>query len=298
MALRNRKIKINIVGAGKVGATLALMLHKQGHEIASVVSQTRKSAQRCARLVHCKRYGTNFSLLHQEADFFLIATPDDAIEEVTKKIAHHITQPSFNSYAAHTSGLQTSESLQALADLGARTFSLHPIQSFPANVTPTKQVSMMKHVTFGFEGEAGTKRFALWLVRQLDGRMLVIPKETKNLYHIACVFASNYLLATLAVTEKLGTHFSKRPLDPFQGLINQSIENLTRGSIQEVLTGPIVRGDVGTIKTHISALTKHHPEMLPIYTQLGLQVLEIVREKNVLPDTKEALLKKILMGSE
>lgn len=291
MPLPKRIIAINIIGAGRVGTTLAVMLSKKGHRISSIISHSSKSAKKCAQLVGCRNHGNDLSLIQQDADLTLIATPDDVVESVVGELRVILRTTRKKVYVAHTSGSKTSEVLSPLTEFGGRIFSIHPIQSFPLRFDSSKQVSIMKGITYGFEGEKKCESFARWLVKELNGkRMLIIPKERKNLYHIACVFASNYLLTTLSVTEELGKHFEKNPLDPFFPLIEQSVHNLKRRRIEDALSGPIVRGDLDTVRSHLNDLKACYPELVPLYAHLGLQLLRI----SSLEDGKKSKIKEVL----
>lgn len=289
-----KPLHVSIIGAGKVGTTLAALLHRNGYDIASVISLHRSSAKRCARLVRCSKYSSNIADISPLTQFILIAVPEENIQQVAQRLSKVRAIDFSRLYVAHTSGVLSSEALKPLAAVGAKTFSLHPIQSFPRNISLTKQQHMMNGVPYGFEGSSRHIAFAKRIVRALNGRFLVVPKEKKILYHIACVFASNYVVSVLGALEELAgeLRFSK-PLKPFERLMKSSMENALRDGAVNALTGPVSRGSIETIKLHLNELSGNK-KLKKLYRSLGAQALELARRQGKLTSTKRKILNGVL----
>ena len=290
-------LKVTVVGAGSVGSVLSLMLNRRGHSIVSVISNSRKSARDLAQLVHCKNAGDKVSAISPETTFMLITTPENAVERVALSISG-ITLAFAKIFVAHTSGALSSDVLSSLADRGARTFSFHPIQTFPANGRSSFPLSSMKDVWYGFEGPTNTRPLARRLTKILGGRFLEVPKEKKVLYHLACVFASNYPVAILGAVERLAQQVSGGDIVPFQKLFESSSQNAFRMSASKALTGPISRGSTSIIHRHMAELSSKEPELLRMYSSLGLFALEILREKGILKDDDMRHIESLLSGND
>jgi len=277
---------ISVIGAGKVGSTLAVMLHRSGYRIVSVVSKNKKSVRKLANIVGCKKYSDSLSAIHPATKIILLAVPEEAVPGIAEEIASR-SHLHFKQLAVfHTSGLLTSDALLPLHRKGAMVFSLHPIQSFPKGLTLDHQLARMKQVAYGFEGIKAALPLARQLVKAVDGKLVQIPKEEKILYHIACVIASNYSIALLGAVEKLAKQIGGGiRLSHFKPLVMTSIENAFRLTPDRALTGPIVRGSVETIEMHMRELRKSDRSLMAVYRQNGLQALNMaVLRKSLKPN--------------
>ncbi|MBI3579093.1 MAG: DUF2520 domain-containing protein [Ignavibacteriales bacterium] len=285
---------MSIIGAGKVGTTLAALFHRNGCNIASVISLHSATAKRCARLVGCSTYSNTVADISPLTRFILIAVPEEHIQQVAQRLSKIRALDFSRLYVAHTSGVLSSDALKPLAAVGAKTFSLHPIQSFPRNISLAKQQQLMNGISYGFEGQSIHIAFARRIVRALKGRFLVVPKEGKILYHIACVVASNYVVSVLGALEELakGLKFSKG-LKPFEKLMSSSMENALRDGAVKALTGPIARGSVETLQLHLKELSRNK-KLKTLYRSLGLYTLELARKQRKLTTTKRKILKRVL----
>lgn len=291
-----KPLQISIIGAGKVGTSLAVLLHRNGYHIASVISSHRSSAKRCARLVGCSKYSSNIANISPLSQFILIAVPEEKIQEVAQCLSTLRDIDFSRLYVAHTSGVLSSEALKPLAPLGAKTFSLHPIQSFPRSISLAKQLQMLNGISYGFEGPSKNILFARHIVRALNGKFLVVPKEKKILYHIACVFASNYMVSVLGALEELAESLKfSQGLKPFEKLILASIENALCNGAARALTGPIARGSTGTIKLHLNELSGNK-KLRTLYRSLGLSTLELASKQGKLTKVEREILRRVLSG--
>lgn len=284
--------RVSLIGAGSVGTALAVRLAESGYTIASVISRTRSSARRCAGLVRCARFSNRLTDL-APADLYLLAVPDARLSDVARAMADSRYLPLASSIAAHTSGSFTSDVLSPIRVRNARVCSLHPLQSFPRSSSVTDRVRALDGITYSFEGDDSARAPMRALVRTLGGRMIIVPKEEKILYHIACVVASNYLVAMLGAAEVLFPGSSKKAARMhLTRLVESSVAHALQTSPDEALTGPISRGDVELVRRHVAELKKRRRDFLQLYRVLGLQSLRLAARH--LPRSVVASLRRIL----
>ena len=286
---------ISIIGAGKVGTTLTVLFHRAGYRIASVISREQKSAKKLANLVGCRSFSSSIIDIANSTQILIIATPEEAISDVVRQLVNH---PSLNFrkiVVFHTSGVITSDVLLPLHYRGAIVFSLHPIQTFPKDLTLANQLQRIENIYYGFEGTNKAFQQASYLVKVLGGKIIRIPKEKKILYHIACVVASNYSVALLGMVEEvLALVGGDVRLKHFAPLIKSSIENAILLTPKKALTGPIARGSISTIECHLRELFKKDKHLALQYRQLGRQVLQWTSIQKMLTQETKQKLKKLL----
>src|SRR5580704_3979137 len=130
MLSRRMPRTISIIGAGRVGQTLARRLRQFGWRIGAVVTQSKKSSQAAVRAIGA---GTPLDRLTPEAlaaDVLLITTPDGALENAAKSLAKFPAEKYRGKIALHTSGALDRRVLAPLARRGIATGSIHPMQTF------------------------------------------------------------------------------------------------------------------------------------------------------------------------
>ena len=274
--LHKNQTAMSVIGAGRVGSTLAMLSYRAGYRIASVISHKKNSARILACLVKCKIYSNSLFDIHPATRIILIAVPEDDILGIAKEISKlaHIDCSKLTVF--HTSGSLTSDALLPLRLKGAITFSLHPNQTFSQISTLAHQLAQMQKVTYGFEGDKETIPFARRLVKDFYGNIVIISKEEKILYHIACVFASNYSVALLGAIDDLVKYIGGGiTLEHFKPIVRTSIENAFEQTPKMALTGPIARGSSKVIAHHLLELRKTDKPMALLYQQIGLQALKM-----------------------
>lgn len=224
--------------------------------------------------------GTPFTNNVECASFgnlIFICVPDREIEKVSKELSSSKLNWK-GKYVFHCSGLLTSDLLIPLKKKGAFTASFHPIQSF-AQKKPDE--NKFKGIYFGIEGEGEAIILAKEIIQHLEGKYLILSKENKPFYHLACTIASNFLIAILNLAMELMKEINlseELTFQSLQPLIQGTIENADKLGVKSALTGPVVRGDIDTIKSHLKALKKN-PNELRIYQELSLYALNITQSK-------------------
>ncbi len=264
-----KRLRISIVGAGRLGTALGGALRDAGHAIEVVVAAHPASARRAAKAIGKGALAATAGQLqnpesdaHQKlarSELVIIATPDAAIHSVADDLADALTNrgPKLKKVARtalHTSGAMSAQVLGPLRDYGFAVGSFHPLVSVAGENSNTE---LFRDVYFCVEGEVRAVRLARMLVTQLGGRSFTIGPEFKPLYHASAVMASGHVTALfdLAVTMLrecgLSTAEAQRVLRP---LLSSAAKNLQKKTPAEALTGPYARGDLETVREHLNSL--------------------------------------------
>jgi predicted short-subunit dehydrogenase-like oxidoreductase (DUF2520 family) len=274
-------MRIGFIGAGAVGAALAQALSAAGYNIASISSRSPDRAGRLARRLPDCRAEADPQAVVDVADLVFLTVPDDAIAEVCAELKW-----TSGKTAIHCSGALTREALSTAAAMGARTGSFHPMQTFSSDDEPKDRLF---GVMFGVEATDQLRATLEEMSRHVGGWPLALNSEDKIRYHLAGVFASNYLTTLADLAADMLHSLGPSRDDALRGLlplIHGSVENLASDGPERGLTGPIARGDAGTIERHLDTLAASDPHTLQLYVQLGLRTLTLAERGGGL-DRKE-----------
>ena len=254
-----------VVGAGRVGTSLAVLWRRGGHRIVAVAGGAA-TPERAARFL------PEVPVLDpvgaaKAAEVVVIATPDAVIGPVCEEMAAAGALDGANA-VVHASGATTLDALATAAAAGATTLSVHPLQTCP---TVEAGVERIPGSTFAVtattdDGYVLGER----LVVDAGGRPVRIDDERKPLYHAAAVFASNYLVTVSALAEELGLAAGiEDPIAAFAPLQEATLANIARVGPAEALTGPAVRGDAITLQRNLEALQRYAPDAIRSYVVLA-----------------------------
>jgi len=254
---------VAVVGAGRVGTALAVLLARAGHRLVAV-------SGRDATRARTEKFLPGVTVIPaveavREAELVLIGVPDDAIGEAATGIADALRP---GAHVAHLSGSAPLSDLDAVALAGARVLSLHPLQTFPdvqAGIARLPQSFVA--VTASEDDEY---LLAEGLVGDIGARSFRVPDDRKPLYHAAAVFCSNYLTVTQRVAELLFTLAGvEDSVEMFEPLARSTLDNVFELGPANALTGPAARGDAGTIRRNLEALSAEAPHSVPAYVELA-----------------------------
>lgn len=276
---------IGIIGAGKVGSTLARLLYKAEYEITAIYSQTPENARTLAEKTDAT-IANDMQTVVENANLVLLTVADDAIESA----AGQLTDCDWQEKAiVHTSGAAGIEKLQALVDTGAMVGSLHPAFPF-ADV----ESAIEKLAGASFAIEAPHEQLRVWLqeiVSALDGQVILIPEGKKALYHAALVIASNYTVTLYAIAQEMlqGLDTDSEAIDnALTALVRATVENIASQGIPDALTGPLSRADTGTIQSHLSAIDDS--TLTTAYIALTRLSFPMLHQRGINTHTLEKLL--------
>ena len=255
----------------------------------AVSSRTLASAERLAgRIAGCRVCRTAQDVANA-AKIVFVTTPDDAIAKVAAEVKWHVGQTVVHCSGAHSSGI-----LEPAEHYGATTGCFHPLQTF-AGID--QAIDNIPGSTFALEAQEPLLATLKNMATDLGGEWVILQPGDKVLYHAAAVFASNYLVTLVKLATDLWQTFgvpreqATRALMP---LLRGSLNNIANVGLPNCLTGPIARGDSGTIKKHLNALEKAGSPLLDIYRELGLHTIPIALEKGKIDAQRAEELQNLL----
>lgn len=283
----------SIVGAGRLGTVLGSALVRRGWQAEVIVDRNARAARGSRSIIGRGRVSTSPAAAAKARGAVIIAVPDDALGRVASALARSGGSWA-GRYVFHTSGLLPARVLAPLAERGARIASLHPVQTFPRKDAPA---SVFKGITWGVEGDPAAVETAEEIVRTLRGNVLLLSEKEKPLYHAACTLASNALIAlewTAADVLRRAGVSEEAAAGTLFPLLQGTLQNVKSFGLEKALTGPILRGDVATVRKHLEALGGN-PGTKQIYAVLGKQTLRLA-VKSGLPPGRVRALKRLLEG--
>jgi len=291
---KNAKDAVTILGLGKVGTAVGFFLRKAGYPIAAVSALPIESA----------RSGVEFTGGAMLADYteaagrgriILITTVDDAIAPVCEKITRGGSVGP-GKKVVHMSGACGLDVLGSARKAGASVACIHPMQSF-ADVQ--NAIRNIPGSAFGVTADVEIEAWALQIVRDLGGKAFIIADEDKPLYHAAACMASNYLVTLMHLTEGIYRRIGLSQDDAlkvFWPLVRGTLQNIESQGTVHSLTGPISRGDIGTLKRHLEAFAGKFPELDTLYRTMGLQTADLGVKKGTLSPERAHEIKMLLAG--
>ncbi len=268
---------MSIVGAGNLGTALALTLPGVGCEIKFIATRrkNRTAAHTKALARKLKARLVELGKEPLDTDLVWITVPDDAIAQVASQLAG--AQDWKGRIVLHSSGALTSDELAPLRAKGARVASVHPMMTFVRGSVPK-----MAGVSFAVEGDVVATRTAKQIVERLGGQAFPIRKQNKVLYHAFGSFTSPLVIALMASLEQvaLAAGVKKRDIKRVMlPLLSQTLRNYLQQDAALAFSGPLVRGDVATVRKHLDELKKV-PEAREVYVALAKAALKSLPVKN------------------
>jgi predicted short-subunit dehydrogenase-like oxidoreductase (DUF2520 family) len=259
--MRREPLRVGIVGAGRVGAALGAALAAAGHHIVAASGDSVDSRRRIARLLPSAEVLTPDQVAAR-AEFLILSVPDDALAGVAGAIA-----PRPGQIVAHTSGAHGLGVLAPAVVAGARPLALHPAMTFTGTRVDLKR--LRDGVSFGVTAPPDLRPFAEMIVRDLDGVIEWIPEERRALYHAALAHGANHLVTLVnEAMDRLRDAGVDDPARVLSPLLYAALDNTLRLG-DAALTGPVSRGDAGTVARHLAVLGTTAPESVPPYLALA-----------------------------
>jgi predicted short-subunit dehydrogenase-like oxidoreductase (DUF2520 family) len=261
-----RRPTVSIVGPGNLGSALALTLASAGYPVKFLVVRPGGTGGRHAKAL-AKRTQAQLVMLGEQSldtDIVWLTVPDDSIAEISRALA--ASQDWKGKFVFHSSGALTSAELASLRKQGARVASAHPMMTFVRGGAPE-----MAGVSFALEGDAAAVRMARSIVKDLGANPFVVKKQNKVLYHVFGSFASPLVIALMATMEQVAAAGGIRKQDikaVMVPLLWQTLRNYLQKDAGAAFSGPLVRGDVATVRKHLSELKKL-PEAREVYVALA-----------------------------
>jgi predicted short-subunit dehydrogenase-like oxidoreductase (DUF2520 family) len=272
---------VAVVGAGRVGTALAVLLARAGHRLVAV-------SGRDATRARTEKFLPGVTVIPaveavRDAELVLVGVPDDAIAETAETIAGAVRE---GSHVAHLSGSAPLSDLDPVVLAGSQALALHPMQTFPDVETGIARLPQSFFAVTAAEDHG--YELAERLVGDVGGRSFRLPDDRKALYHAAAVFCSNYLAVTQRVAELLFNLAGlEEPVPMFEPLARSTLDNVFELGPAAALTGPAARGDAGTIRRNLEALSSEAPHSVPAYVELARAAVHLAAAEGTL--TEEAM---------
>ena len=281
--------RLGFIGAGTIATVLSSSLRSEGYTVATVSSRSFLSAQKLAALVSGCVAFEDMQHVADSADILFITTPDDAISKVAGQIEWQTGKS-----VVHCSGADSSEILRKAKLEGAQPGVFHPLQTF-AGVE--RGLKGLQGITFSLEAEEPLLTHLKEMANALGGHWIVLKPEDRVPYHASAVMVSNYLVTLLKLATDLWAGFGltrEEAIKALLPLIEGTVSNIDTLGLPQCLTGPISRGDSGTVEKHLRDLEKHHHDILETYRELGLKTIPIALEKGRIDTLKAQEIASIL----
>jgi predicted short-subunit dehydrogenase-like oxidoreductase (DUF2520 family) len=281
---------VAVVGAGRVGTAVAVLLRDAGHRIVAV-SGREGTARRAA--VHLPGVVVRDAAeAAAAADIVILGVPDDALEATATALAD---AGAFHpgAWVVHLSGAAGLDVLAPVRAAGARTLALHPLQTFPDVEGAIERIPGCA-VGVTAEDERGDALGAR-LAEDLGARPFRLPERARPLYHAAAVFASNYVVASIGRADQLfGVAGIGEAADALMPLVRATVDNIARLGVGAALTGPAVRGDAGTVARNIAALAESAPDAVAAYVAMAREALTLATDAGRLRPEAGARVEEVL----
>lgn len=277
-------LTVNIIGAGRVGQTLARLCVK--HSVAHITGILNRTLESTLLAIQFIGQGNPYIEVSHlpPADVTILALPDDGIAGIAQRLASQCNLRK-GDVVLHCSGALSSECLTVVQSKGALVASIHPMMSF---AEPSQSVDLYQNVPCALEGDAEAIAIVQPLFAAIGSLVYTIPKDKKSLYHVAGVLASNYQV-TLA--QQAFDCLQEAGLEPTLAhtivltLLKSTYHNIALcQEPKHALTGPLQRGDDLTIARHIAAL---QGPLSNLYKVLGKATLPLT---SVCVDKMDVLL--------
>jgi predicted short-subunit dehydrogenase-like oxidoreductase (DUF2520 family) len=262
--MHSSQTRVGVVGAGRVGAVLAAALQAAGHDVVAVAGESDASRTRIETLlpgVHVDKP----SAVARACDLLLLTVPDDMLANVVAMLAASgAIRP--GQRVVHTSGKHGLAVLEPAADRGAEVLAMHPAMTFTGTDV---DLARLPGCVYGVTASATTEQLARDLVADLGGSVVWVPEDRRALYHAGLAHGANHLVTLVTqAMDLLRASGAEDPAGTLRPLLTAALDNaLSYGSA--ALTGPIVRGDVETVRAHLADIAVSAPETLESYVVMA-----------------------------
>jgi predicted short-subunit dehydrogenase-like oxidoreductase (DUF2520 family) len=271
---------VGVVGAGRVGAVLGAALAAAGHSVAAASATSARSRDRAARLLPHVPIRRADDVARAAKDLLLLAVPDDALTGVVAGL-HAAGALAGTGVVAHTSG---AHGLAVLGDVDG--MALHPAMTFTGE---TADLDRLLGISWGIT--ARDRAFAARIVADLGGVPEWINEDARPLYHAALAHGANHLVTLVnEAADLLRAAGVERPDQVLAPLLHAALENALRLG-DAALTGPVSRGDAGTVAKHLDRLPA---EAVPAYLALARRTADRALAAGRLDPRDAALLLDVL----
>ena len=276
---------VGIVGAGAVAQVLGRELHAAGLPVTVLAGRTPSSARRAAASIDAGVRVVAVDAVPRHATRVIIAVADGGIGSTAAALA----DAGMRGIVVHTSGASGLAPCEPLRGAGVACGVLHPLQTV---VLPGRGAGRLRGASFGVAGDEPAVAWAASIVQRLDGTALRLAADDLPAYHAGAVLASNAVTAVVDAATVLMAQAGvprRTALEAIGPLCRASVDNALRLGPAAALTGPVVRGDTGTVAAHLAALRSAPAGAAELYRAAARHLLTLAREREVSPLALQSL---------
>ena len=270
-----------IVGAGAVGTALGLALSRAGWPIHAVASRDPERRARFTQKVEGVRGFAEAQAMIEEVELIVLAVPDDALAPLAQEVRMYSGQAMI-----HTSGALGAEVLAPAMAAGTQIGSFHPLVAF---ADTERAIAALHGATVAIEVDDDLATLLAAMAERIGAHAVRLAPGTKAAYHAAAVLAAGGFVALLDAIAELGAVAGldeAGALSIYGPLIEGTLGNARALGVRDALTGPMTRGDVGTLEAHLAALAAHAPGVLPLYVAAAHREIDLAVARGALaPET-------------
>jgi predicted short-subunit dehydrogenase-like oxidoreductase (DUF2520 family) len=283
---------IGVVGAGAVGTALGVALSRAGWPVAAVASRDAGRRERFRRLVDGARAFAEPNALLDEVELIIVSVPDDAIAPLAASLRMYSGQA-----MVHTSGALGAEVLAPAMAAGTQVGSFHPLVAF---ADTERAVAALHGATVAIEGDEELSALLATMAEAIGAQPVRLAAGSKTAYHAAAVLAAGGFVALLDAIAELGRVAGldeQGSLAVYGPLMEQTLGNARALGIRAALTGPITRGDRGTLEAHLAALAAHAPGVVDLYRAAAEREIDLAEARGALtPEAASGLRSSLATG--
>lgn len=267
-----------MIGCGRVGQTLAALLHRHAQvQVQDLYSRSMSSAIQAAQFVNAGKPVAELDRMNA-ADVWLLSVPDTQIATVAKALADAQGRTLVGSIVFHNSGFLSSAELQPLQALGCHVASAHPVLNI---ASPKTGVHQFEGTPCGLEGDTFALNWLKTVLTTIGGHCFEIASENKSLYHAAAVFSSNFTVVLQGIAHdawsSAGVPFELiQPLT--EVLLKSTVSNVLNLGPAKALTGPAARGDTAVILAQGEAVERWSAPAGELYKTLSSLAIKLKKE--------------------
>ena len=282
---------IGIIGAGAVGTALGAALHRAGWPVVAVASRDEARRNRFRSFVPGVRAFIEAPAILDESELVILAVPDDALRRLAGELRLYGGQA-----LVHTSGVLGAEVLEPARAAGTQVGAFHPLVAF---ADTERAIAALHGATIAVEGDDQLASLLATMAEALGATAVRLAPGSKAAYHAAAVLAAGGFVALLDAIAELGEAAGldeAGSLAVYGDLIEQTLGNARALGIRAALTGPMTRGDVGTLELHLEALGRLAPDALPLYRAAAEREIALAEARGSLaPHAAESMRRLLAM---
>jgi predicted short-subunit dehydrogenase-like oxidoreductase (DUF2520 family) len=279
---RPARLAVGVVSAGRVGAVVGASLAAAGHQIVAASGVSRESVRRAETLLPEVPLRPPDEVV-SSADLVVLAVPDDVLAGLVTGLSNaECFRP--GQIVLHTSGAHGIATLAPASTRGVLPLALHPVMTFTGRPEDVQRLAACSVGVTAAAGDEAAWSVAEALVVEMGAEPVRVPESVRPLYHAALAHGANHLITlvrdSVDILERAGITPADRLIAP---LLSAALDNALRHG-DRALTGPVARGDAGTLRTHLRELAENAPETVGSYRALAERTAHRAEAAGLLPE--------------